>query len=356
MTLLLLVAGFTTASAKATWIGDSYINVNGTWYKGSSTANWENNGGAFHNHNFGEVTSLTIGGQIQIYDPDIKDWWAGNGNWMHYTIDKNDETWVDLNISQSGTSGNNMVFQTGGSTFVTVEIDISGLSAGEHTLSVYFGEVDGQYDNNGYTGGVANNYVATFTVPGPQNVEVTSAGYATYVGSYPLDFTATGIKAYTAKVNTENGKVVLTQINKVPASTPVVLYKDGGSTENIPICFSETDTPAESDLVAGTGDAVAYAPGDGKYNYILNNVSGIGFYKAAGMTVATGRAYLQTTYDVTTSDARMVMVFADEATGIDATQMNGEEKAASTYDLQGRRVAQPVKGLYIVNGKKVIVK
>jgi len=352
MTLLLLVAGFTTASAGATWIGDSYINVNGAWYTASgASGDWTS--GAFNDHDFGAITSLTIGAQIQVYAGE--DWKSGTLI-MHYTIDKNESGWTDHVLQYEsyghGQFGNNMRYQSGGSTFTTTPIDISSLSAGEHTLSIYFGPLDGNYDGNS-----DNSYVATFTVPGPQSVEVTSAGYATYVGSYPLDFTATGIKAYTAKVNTENGKVVLTQINKVPASTPVVLYKDGGSTKDIPICFSATDTPAESDLVAGNGGKVAYASGDGKYNYILNNVSGIGFYKANDQTVATGRAYLQTSYDVTTSSgARMAMVFADEATGIDATQMNSEEKAASTYDLQGRCVAQPVKGLYIVNGKKVIVK
>ena len=343
MTLLLLVAGFTTASAR--WVGNSAINVNGTWYYAGQYLDWCS-GGAFNNTNLGTITSLTLGGQSQVCTDNSN--WGGGTMIMGYRIDSGSDQTATLTWYKY--ESNNNFLQSGGNNFTSETIDLTGLSAGSHDIYVWFVS-EGEYDSNS-----SANYKATFTVPGPQSVEVTSAGYATYVGSYPLDFTDTGIKAYTAKVNTENGKVVLKQINKVPASTPVVLYKDGGSTKNIPICFSATDTPAESDLVAGNGGTVAYAPGDGKYNYILNNVSGIGFYKAAGMTVATGRAYLQTTYDVTTSDARMVMVFADEATGIDATQMNSEEKAASTYDLQGRRVAQPVKGLYIVNGKKVIVK
>ena len=46
----------------------------------------------------------------------------------------------------------------------------------------------------------------------------------------------------------------------------------------------------------------------------------------------------------------------DEATGISATLTNSEEVNSAIYDLQGRRVEQPQPGLYIRNGKKVIIK
>ena len=47
--------------------------------------------------------------------------------------------------------------------------------------------------------------------------------------------------------------------------------------------------------------------------------------------------------------------FGDDATGIGATLVNSEQRIVnSVFDLQGRKVAQPTKGLYIVNGKKVM--
>ena len=148
--------------------------------------------------------------------------------------------------------------------------------------------------------------------------------------------------------------MVLTQINKVPAGTPVILYKEGGATENVPVATS-TDTPAENDLIAGTGAAVATDGGAGKINYILNNVSGIGFYKANGQTVAANRAYLQTTVDA--AAARMTMIFDDDdVTGVNEVRSQKEDVRSEWFDLQGRKVAQPQKGLYIVNGKKVMVK
>ena len=188
----------------------------------------------------------------------------------------------------------------------------------------------------------------------PESVTVTAAGYATYVSDRPLDFTSTEIKAYTAKVNA--GKVVLTQINKVPANTPVVLYKEGGATESIPVATT-TDTPAASDLVAGTGAAVATDGGTGYTNYILNNgTNGIGFYLAAGQTVAKNRAYLHVDNANKTAAPALTIVFDGDATGVNDVRSKMADVRGEVYDLQGRKVAKPAKGMYIVNGKKVIVK
>lgn len=186
-----------------------------------------------------------------------------------------------------------------------------------------------------------------------EDVTVSAAGYATYVSANNLDFTSTSIKAYEAKVNA--GKVVLTPINKVQAGTGVVLYKEGGATESIPVC-TDYDTADDNELVAGTGAAVETT--DGSYtNYILNNVSGIGFYKANGQTVASNRAYLHTLTANISGGAPLYMFFNDsETTGINAVKGAEFKVNGEYYDLQGRRVAQPTKGLYIVNGRKVVIK
>ena len=88
--------------------------------------------------------------------------------------------------------------------------------------------------------------------------------------------------------------------------------------------------------------------------YVLNKTdeNGVGFYKlSSGGTIGANKAYL--TYSGTL--AREFFLF-DETTGIQAID-NGQLTIDNVvYDLQGRRVAQPAKGLYIVNGKKVIIK
>ena len=189
------------------------------------------------------------------------------------------------------------------------------------------------------------------------SVTVTSAGFATYVPSYNLDFSETDIKAYKVKVS-DKGVATLTQVDEVPANTPVLLHKAGGATENIPVIAS-ADAVSDNDLVAGTGAAVATT--DGEYtNMILNNVSGIGFYYANNQIVATNRAYLHIATGLAPdreTGSRMVMVFADETTGISShTPSLSPKGEGSVYTLSGQRVETPKKGLYIKNGKKVIIK
>lgn len=186
-----------------------------------------------------------------------------------------------------------------------------------------------------------------------ENVEVTAAGYATYTSDYNLDFSETTIKAYTAKF--ESGKIVLTQIKKVAAGTPVVLYCEGGKTESIPMLAGEADDATGNQLVRGTGAEVA-TEGEGVTNYILNNVDNkIGFYKANNQKVAKNRAYLPVSGG--SDGARLTIVFADDATGIDASLVNSEEVSnEEIYNLNGQRVVNAKKGLYIIGGKKKVIK
>lgn len=214
--------------------------------------------------------------------------------------------------------------------------------------------VGGPYYNDKFQNSLGFDYVLIRLKS--VSATVTAAGYATYVPSYDLDFSATSIEAYKVKVS-EKGKATLTKVDNVPAGTPVLLYKDGGATENIPV-MTGAAAVTDNDLVAGTGATVETI--DGEYtNMILNNVGGnIGFYFAAGQTVATNRAYLHfATSLAPEASSRMVMVFGDETTGInDTTRLNNKEEITNIYNLSGQRVAQPTKGLYIVNGKKVIIK
>lgn len=208
--------------------------------------------------------------------------------------------------------------------------------------------------NNCATWSIYDNWTLTryISASTTESVTVTDAGYATYVSTLPLNYTSTDIKAYTAKATA--GKVVLTQINKVPANTPVVLYKEGGATEDIPVAAS-TDTPAASDLVAGTGAAVATAEGD-YTNYILNvGTKGIGFYRANSQTVEANRAYMHVSNSETGSMSRMAIVFDNQTTGI-ANLKAAADGDDAIYNLNGQRIEKATKGVYIIDGKKMIRK
>ena len=76
----------------------------------------------------------------------------------------------------------------------------------------------------------------------------------------------------------------------------------------------------------------------------------VGFYKYVGAKIKAGKAYL-----IYTSGSREFLGF-DETTGVSQIE-NGELRMENSfYDLQGRKVTKPTKGLYIVNGKTVVIK
>ena len=180
-------------------------------------------------------------------------------------------------------------------------------------------------------------------------IAVSEHGFATFASDNVLDFTnVPDITAYIAKE--ESGAITLTKVNKVPAGTGVLLRSDNGTTAfAVPFTTAATDDVTDNLFVRGTEAAVSY--GEGPYNYVLSIVNNkIGFYKANNNTVATNRAYLQTTI------AAGARIEIDGMTGITGVNLNENQNENRYYDLQGRYVTQPTKGLYIVNGRKVVIK
>ena len=204
-------------------------------------------------------------------------------------------------------------------------------------------------------------------LPATETIKVTSAGMATYVSNYNLDFSSATTKAYKVSV-ADKGVATLVEVSKVPAKTPVLLYVAGGNGdgEAISVTTDAVDAVTGNDLVAGTGAAVASNQTIDEVDYtnmILNNIDGnVGFYFANGQTVATYRAYLHIASTLAPDaeaeggEARMSFVFDDETTGINTAKGSQFTVNGEYYNLRGQRVAQPTKGLYIVNGKKVVIK
>ncbi len=177
--------------------------------------------------------------------------------------------------------------------------------------------------------------------------------YTAFSSKMALDFSESGIAVYTAKVN--DGVVVLTEVEsgEVPANRGVILKGTAG--EHTVKLIESAEALKNNELFGVTEDTkVVYNEEESsKYNYILQN--GV-FKKAteAGATLKAGKAYLSTKYDVTATGARELKIVVEgETTGIKAIETVADK---NVYDLQGRKVAAPQKGLYIINGKKMIVK
>ena len=148
----------------------------------------------------------------------------------------------------------------------------------------------------------------------------------------------------------------------VPANTGVLVYKDVNETVtlNIPVTLTDV-TVTDNELIGVTAVTTIPWEVDGKYNYILQKDTEDGkakFFKATGKKLVANRAYLSTAYDVNDSGA-LEMVFEGEeedVTGVMSVAKPQTTVKQEVYNLAGLRVAQPTKGIYLVNGKKYIVK
>ena len=176
-------------------------------------------------------------------------------------------------------------------------------------------------------------------------VTISSAGYATF--GYPVALDLTGIEAYTAAVSGD--KVVLSSVKgkKIPANTGIILEGSGDVT--ISLTTEATDDITGNELLVSdgtvTGDGTIYVLGQNSEGKV-----GFGLLKT-GDVLAAGKAYLI----VTGSDSPSFIDIDDNVTGIQ--QVKGSmSQVESYYNLNGQRVAQPTKGVYIVNGKKIIIK
>ena len=165
-----------------------------------------------------------------------------------------------------------------------------------------------------------------------------------------------GVEAYTLSYTSGDKATATPVATTLPAHTPVLINADGGSytfTATGTVESEAVTTPQSGSLIGAY--VLTNVPTD---SYVLqNNNDKVGFYKVtseAPQQINPFRAYL-----TAGSEARMLGIgFDGEITGISALQNDTERMADDRifYDLQGRRVAQPSKGLYIVNGKKVMVK
>lgn len=182
-----------------------------------------------------------------------------------------------------------------------------------------------------------------------------SKEYTTYCSPYALDFS--GIEGLTAYVvdDAADGDAHLTAVTSVPAGTGLILRKTSGSSFDVPL-GTAISLGTTNKMVGVTKATAVAAWADGTvFNYILSDGA---FYRAEAGTLAAGKAYLHLDSNPESAGAPSLMLdFGEgETTGINMVQGSEYTVNGEYYDLQGRRVAQPTKGLYIVNGKKVVVK
>ena len=184
------------------------------------------------------------------------------------------------------------------------------------------------------------------------NITFSSAGYLTWVATADIDFSQTeGVTAYQITEATTK-RITMEEVDKVPAGAAVMLKGSGTKT-----LTRTTDVEALSgnQMLACTDGSVTGNGVNGVTKtdvYVLGNgKSGLGFYMLSG-TLQAGKGYLSVSQG--TGNAKSFIAF-EVTTGVDAVDANGTNDGA-VYNLQGIRVANPQKGIYVKNGKKFVGK
>lgn len=212
--------------------------------------------------------------------------------------------------------------------------------------------------------------------------------YATYSQSYPVDYNlnaslnGTAVTAYSVSADYQSNAtfVNFTELpnNQSASDEGVILKTSGNLGESHPIFTTDVNTtpqkPASNALV-GTGDKAAEfatAKKDGYQNYILTTkyfhlgkedqvIDGNQqcFYKWVKGNVKSNLAYLQLKNpDNTNAKTVIYLDWFGDTTGIHGMTAPSQVTSGKTYyTLDGRKVTSPTqKGIYIINGKKIIIK
>ena len=193
------------------------------------------------------------------------------------------------------------------------------------------------------------NFVVNATPAPTESVKLNASGYATFCSQYPLDFSKENAedKGFTAWqiTNVTNTTITFSQITgKIKGGQGILLKGTAGST--ISITSADSDTELGDNKLVGTLAPTNIAA-DTYYG-----LSGNQFKKVGAGNVPAGKALLPASE---VAGARELNFVFDEATGIKQIETS-KSIIEGIYNLAGQKVQNPTKGLYIMNGKKVIIK
>ena len=348
--------------------------INNTLLSSSLPTGWTGDGEIWSgSSSFGAVTALgTIGNSYDLKTPSIN----LNGNYTAASVTFEHTGNKTFSTSGTGRADACKLYVKDGDT--ETQLTISTMFAGNDwtyvtnttDLSAYIGKniqlIFRYTPSNGNQGKWEVKNFAVNATPAPtESVTLSKDGFATYCSIYSIDFSETsGYTAWRISDISAKGVVTFTKITeKIKGGQGVILYNkdaDGVNTSTATIKFADgtTEFTAAENLLVGTTAPTFVNQVVGDYtNFALSAANGdFRKIKAEGMVVPANKAYLPVPTTKIPAAARLTFVFEDETTGISTMHNSQCTMHNEVFDLQGRKVAQPKKGLYIVNGRKVVMK
>ena len=186
-------------------------------------------------------------------------------------------------------------------------------------------------------------------------INIGNAEWMTIVSDYDV-IPQDGVTAYVVtKVRRDDAqtKATLKPVASLKGGEPYLLHSTSG--EYIMTRTADVPEP-EVNLLLVSDDETIGEKGNTSVYVLANKSKGVGFYRWTGGKLGAGRVYLPVEASVAgTGDYCSFFEEVDETTAIEEIDRT-EIPTGPYYDLQGRRVLKPMKGVYIMNGKKVVVK
>ena len=181
------------------------------------------------------------------------------------------------------------------------------------------------------------------------SADLHNTSMATFSAPFPTVAPA-GVTAYYA--TKDNEYVTLNAISadkSIPANTGVILVAgQNGNAVMLPAA-GETAAVIDTNLFGHSAGADKNMAGVSNAYLLTNGAQGVGFYSCSGGTLSANKSYLQ----LESAQQSLYMRIANGTTGVENIELDSQEPVL-IYDLMGRRVKNPQKGIYIVNGKKII--
>lgn len=181
-------------------------------------------------------------------------------------------------------------------------------------------------------------------------ISVGGIGYATFCFGDRLDFTGLEVEAYYGS-SISGDNLTLTKITKTPANKGLIIKGTASTVYKVPVTTADPDVVTGNKLHGITSKTEVSASPN---NYIFaKHGEEYGFYPLEKPHVLAGyKAYLNTTE----INSRGFWLDFDGTTAINTVMKNPIIEDGLYYTLQGVAVKNPSKGIYIHNGKKVLVK
>ena len=188
----------------------------------------------------------------------------------------------------------------------------------------------------------------TLSIELPEAIKLAADGYSTYCSENRLDISkTTGVTAYIVN-NVTATTVELQEVSVIPAETGFILKGTGNALYDLYKTEGVADDVSENQL-HGTLTELS-APAN---TFALSTKNGVtGFYPVStGLMIPAHKAYLT----ATGSMARSLSIDG-EVTGILNVDSYVNAIPSEYYSIHGIKVERPTKGIYIRNGKKVVIK